>query len=143
MEVSGFPTIRTLNFYGSVTKVVSPTVIQTSLTGYRDSFFQNWYVNVVWQSGGAGASPQGDYILCTAYLGLNGEITLKRPPSGAAFTVGDLIYVIHPSQVGNLYVVTQPSDNVKEQSNTEVNTTVIVYTKVKELAFTGNVGGPG
>jgi len=130
-----------LQFNTIVSTVVDSLNIITPLTGFDDDFFQNWYISVVRKYDGTGAAPQGDYILCTSYVSQNGQLTLERGPNGLPFNVGDQIYLLHPVLLGSLNVVVQPSDNVKQSSDGEISTASLAYVKVKELAFTGAIGG--
>ena len=142
--LEGYPIINGLSFPGVVASVVStsPMVIETNLKGFRDAFFQDCYLNVVCQSAGKGAAPQGDYILCTAYTGVNGYMTLQRPPNGGPFTPNDQIYMLQPCLVGGLNIVTQPSTQVKQQDNTEVHTNAVSPgVPLKTLNFSGSSGG--
>lgn len=91
-----------LVFRGTVTTYTDTTHFKVSslpdygnADDFPEEFFKDYYVYVVWDSGGAGAAPQGESQPVSAYSSLDGGFT------HTAFTVpvavGDEILLIHPS----------------------------------------------
>lgn len=132
--------LRGLSKSGIVTRVISDTQFESAqLAGMGDGFFQSWQVYVVRKATGTGASPQGDAPFCSVYSSQYGRFT------HTAFTTplseGDEVYLIHPYIGSNTITTVYPSDNIKDEDVVEVQTAALVYTKVKELEFTGVQGG--
>jgi len=90
-----------LVFRGTVTTATDATHFKVSaLPEYGDpadfpnAMFKGYYVYVLWDAGGAGAAPQGESKLISAYTSSDGTVT------HTAFTVplavGDEVLLIHP-----------------------------------------------
>lgn len=135
--------VLSLQYESVVSTVISSTIIETPLTGFGDAYFQGWYVNpVLVPSPVSGAAPQGDYIPIGSYVSQSGRLTLTRTPSGAALIVGDRVKIMHPSLVGSINLVTQPSANIKQQSLDELSTASGVFVPLSApLSYTGAQGG--
>ena len=138
----GYPTQRNLNFFGTVTKIISPTVfICSSLAGQGDNFFQDWSVWLVRKGTGTGYAPQGDKVDCASYLSNTGQFTLERSFDTAPVVEGDQVYLLVPFLTNNTNIVDEPSSDLKQSSDTEVSTSALTPgALVKSLAFTGSVG---
>ena len=85
-----------LSFEGTVTGIAGAPNFQCSgLTGFGDAYFEDYFAYVIWDAGGAGGAPQGEYLEVTGYSSATGDFTV------AAFTVaigvGDKVLIIHPS----------------------------------------------
>jgi hypothetical protein len=126
---------------GRVTQILSPTTFLTTIKGYGDSFFQDWDVFVARDAAGAGAAPQGDKQSCNAYVSASGYFSVGHAFDSAPLAVGDLILVMHPFVSENVLIIDIPSNDLKQSDDAEVTTAAGVLTKVKELAWTGSVGG--
>jgi hypothetical protein len=133
------PIVKAMSQYGTVTKVVSATVFESTLTNFGDEFFQSWYVYVVRKGTGTGAAPQGEKQLCSGYVSNFGRLTTNAFSIGLA--VGDGVYVIHPYLVASSLVLCIPSNDLKQSSDIEASTNAAVLTLVKQLAFSGPMGG--
>lgn len=84
-----------LSFEAPVTTYTDTTHFKASiLVGKGDGFFKGYYAYVVWDAGGAGAAPQGEVQLVSAFTSSDGTVT------HAAFTtplaVTDIVLLIHP-----------------------------------------------
>lgn len=90
-----------LVFRGTVTTYTDITHFKISAlpeygdpADFRNAMFKEYYIHVLWDAGGAGAAPQGESQLISAYTSTDGTIT------HAAFTVplavGDEVLLIHP-----------------------------------------------
>lgn len=91
-----------LVFRGTVTTYTDAT--HFSISGFPDfgnpddfpeEFFKDYYAYVVWDSGGAGAAPQGERQPVSAYSSSDGGFTHTAFTTPVA--VGDEILLIHPS----------------------------------------------
>lgn len=98
-----------LVFRGTVTTYTDTTNFKVSAfpsygnaSDFPNDFFNDYNVCVVWDSGGAGAAPQGETGAVSAYVSSDGTITHD------AFTtplgVGDEILLIHPSIAGSAVI---------------------------------------
>lgn len=91
-----------LAYSGTVTTATSTTEFAaTGLVGTTgNDYFRGWYVYVLWDSGGLGVAPQGEWKPVSDYVMLTGTFT------HAAFTarlaVGDRVVLIHPSIANNI-----------------------------------------
>jgi len=63
--------------------------------GYGDDFFVGWWAFVLWDAGGAGAAPQGEYQQVTDYDSATGQITHGAFTANVAAT--DEVLLIHPA----------------------------------------------
>lgn len=84
-----------LSFEAPVTTYTDTTHFKaSSLIGKGDNFFKGYYAYVVWDADGAGAAPQGERQLVSAFTSSDGTVT------HAAFTtplaVTDIVLMIHP-----------------------------------------------
>jgi hypothetical protein len=138
--IYGYPDYRDLNFFGEVTRIISATQFEcATLAGKGDGFFQDWDIYVVRKGTGTGVAPQGDKAPCSAYTNLG--VFTHGGFDTTALVVGDQLYLMHPFLGNNTNIVDQPSNDLKQSSVAVATTNALVLTKVKELAFTGKVGG--
>lgn len=79
---------------GTATGGSTTTVVDSALGGKQDDW-KNAVVMVDYDAGGAGAAPEGEYKLCSAYAALTGTLTTAAFSSGVA--AGDLYSVASPS----------------------------------------------
>lgn len=95
-----------LVFSGTVTTYTDTTHFKISslpeygnASDFGDSFFTGYYVYCVWDSGAAGAAPQGEKVLVSDYTSADGTVT------HAAFTsplaAGDEVMLVHPSVINS------------------------------------------
>ncbi len=70
------------------------TFAAAELAGYGNDFFRGWYVFSMWDAGGAGAAPQGEYRLVTDYVSLTG--TFSHNAFSAISAVTDIVWLVHP-----------------------------------------------
>ena len=125
-----------------VTMVVSPTCfISNALKGYGDNYFQDWDVYCNRVADGSGSAPQGDKVNCASFQSESGIVNLVEAFDTASLQVGDTVLLMHPFYGENTYITDQPSDELKQSSDDVVTTAAVALTKVKELAWTGRVGG--
>lgn len=103
MSGGGIPVIRyDLAQYALVTSVTSPTVFTCSgLAGFDNSEFVGYSAYVLHDAGDAGAAPQTEQQLITAFVGSNGQITITAGYT-AAIAVGDALLLLHPSVANSL-----------------------------------------
>lgn len=86
-----------LAFAGTVTGIVAAPKFQVlGLAGFGNDYFKGYWAYVVWDAGGAGDQPQGQFLECTGYVSVGGDFTV------AAFVpnvivVGDKVLLVHPS----------------------------------------------
>lgn len=126
---------------GRVTLVTSATRFVCNVVGFGDNFFQDWDVYVARKADGSGAAPQGDRVACSSYDSDSGEVVLDTAFDTASIAIGDTIIFMHPFYGENTNIIDIPSDDLKQSSDVMVTTSAAVLTKVKELAWTGKVGG--
>ena len=99
-----------LVFRGTVTTYTDTTNFKVSAfpaygnaSDFPDNFFDGYYVYCVWDSGAAGAAPQGEKVAASGYTSADGTIT------HAAFTtplaVGDEVLLVHPSVINSDVIV--------------------------------------
>jgi len=87
--------IQGLVYYGVVTTYTDANNFETTdITGFGDDFFVGWRVNCLWDGGGAGAAPQGEYALCTNYVSATGAFTHNA--FSAILAEDDKVLLIHP-----------------------------------------------
>lgn len=95
-----------LVFRGTVTTYTDTTHFKVSgfpaygnASDFGDNFFDGYYVYCVWDSGAAGAAPQGEKVAASGYTSADGTIT------HTAFTTplaaGDEILMVHPSVINS------------------------------------------
>jgi len=85
-------------FKGTVTTATSSTVFaSTDLIGHGNDAFQDWYVFVFYDTGGAGAAPQGEYQPISGYVSSTGTFT--HTAFTADLVVGDEVLILHESIV--------------------------------------------
>lgn len=66
----------------------------TDLVGFGNTAFVNWWVFVFHDAGGAGAAPQGEARLVTAYVSATGVFTHNA--FSAPLAAGDIVLILHP-----------------------------------------------
>jgi len=67
-----------------------------ALTGFGDDYFNDWWVYVEWDAGGASAAPQGEWKLITDYDESDRRITIPADFS-AVIAAGDIVRLVHPT----------------------------------------------
>ena len=87
------------------------------LIGYGNGFFKNWYAYLVWDAGGAGAAPQGEYSLISAYVSTTGTFTIGAFTMPHAGT--DKVLIVHPSVAAN---ITQATFDFNATCKASINT---------------------
>lgn len=91
-----------LSFVGIVTTATDTTHFKASdLTDFGDGYFIGYHVYVTWDVGGAGAAPQGEHQLISAYTSSNGTFTHAAFSAQLALT--DKVVIVHPS-IGGMNV---------------------------------------
>ena len=88
--------ISGLTYSGVVTTVTDVNNFTCDdLAGLGDDFFRlGWRIRCDWDTGGAGAAPQGEYALATDYVSATGGFVHNA--FTATLVVGDKIALIHP-----------------------------------------------
>jgi hypothetical protein len=83
--------------YALITRVLSATVfICEGLAGQPSGQYIGYSAAVLRDAGGAGAAPQGEKQLITAFNGNTGQISIGAGYT-AAIAVGDVLLLLHPS----------------------------------------------
>lgn len=98
MTGGGLTVVRyDLAMYALVTSVTSPTVFTcTGLAGQKAGQYIGYSALVLRDAGGAGAAPQNEKQLVTAFPGTTGQITIAAGYT-VPIAVGDEILLLHPS----------------------------------------------
>ncbi len=72
-----------LSFEGTVTGIAGAPQFQCAgLAGFGNDYFEDYYAYVVWDAGGAGGAPQGEYLQIAGYTSVGGDFNV------GAFTEG-------------------------------------------------------
>ena len=95
-----------LVFRGTVTTYTDTTHFKVSAfpaygsaSDFGDNFFDGYYIYCVWDSGAAGAAPQGEKVLASGYTSADGTIT--HAVFTAPLAVGDEVLMVHPSVINS------------------------------------------
>jgi len=98
MSGGGLTVVRyDLAMYALVTGVTSPTVFTcTGLVGQKIGQYIGYYAFILRDAGGAGAAPQGEKQLVTAFVNTTGQITITAGYT-VPIAVGDEILLLHRS----------------------------------------------
>jgi hypothetical protein len=92
-------------YIGTVTNI--PGANQFDISGfiglYADTDFENYYAWVRRDGAVGGVPPQGQFTRITAYVDATGRFTHDAGNLTAAIDTDDIIILIHPSLVGDLY----------------------------------------
>lgn len=62
------------------------------LAGMEEDILVNWWAKIIWDAGGAGAAPQGEFRRITAFSSTDGNITVDEAFS-AAPAAGDIVQI--------------------------------------------------
>ncbi len=85
-----------LSFEGIVTTATSDVQFSASaLAGKGDGYFKGYYAYPIWDAGGAGAAPQGEHQLISAYTSIGGVFVHTAFTADLALT--DKILIVHPA----------------------------------------------
>lgn len=135
-----------MSFEGTVTSVDLPKFLCSNLTGYGDNYFKGYWAYVVWDADGAGAAPQTEKKIITAYVSATGEFTVGAYT--VAIGVADKVLIMHPAIMGDVIVeVGEMSDTATADSLSDIATTS-VHAKLGRLllrfsadAFAATING--
>ena len=90
-----------LVYYGVVTNIPGANQFDVALlAGKGDTYFDDFIVYVIRDTGGAGAAPEGEFQTVTAYLTAG---TFTHTAFSAALGVGDEVLLLHPSLITQVY----------------------------------------
>lgn len=88
-----------LVYFAPVTSSADTThFVSSVMIGYGTDFFTGWTAYVVWDAGGAGNAPQGEYRAITDYVTATGTFTLGAASTQLAAT--DIVLLVHPFLAG-------------------------------------------
>lgn len=68
--------------------------VSSVMIGYGTDYFTGWTAYVLWDAGGAGAAPQGEYRIVSDYVTATGTFTLSAASTQLAAT--DIVLLVHP-----------------------------------------------
>jgi len=140
-----------LSFEGTITTYTDTThFASTALAGKGDGYFIGYYVYVVWDSGGAGAAPQGEWRLISGYTSATG--TFAHTAFSTPLAEGDKVLIQHPN-IDTLAIDTIYYDSVSGVAGTAwpigtplmpVNNyadlkTIVTARKVSKVNVTGHL----
>lgn len=81
---------------GKVTDEVNAPTTSTfdvaELAGMEEDILTNWWATIIWDAGGTGSAPQGEFRRITAFSSNDGNITVDEPFS-AAPGAGDIVKI--------------------------------------------------
>lgn len=134
-----------LVFRGTVTTYTDTTHFKVSslpdygnADDFPEEFFKDYHAYVVWDSGGAGAAPQGESQPVSAYTSLTGAFTHTAFTTPVA--VGDEILLIHPSALNA--AVLADLEEIKGSGFVSVDDSLhAVSTEIDEILDLTRTGG--